>query len=141
MTLGEQFRSDVVTVEPKSTIRDAVQKMKESNVGTVVVTEDRKAIGIMTDRDVALALATESVRPMTPVSEIMTRDILSIREDQGVFSATQYFIDHGVRRLPIKNQDNELVGIVSADDLLVLLAKELYNVTQCLRPSLATTAK
>ncbi|MGB6042716.1 MAG: CBS domain-containing protein [Pirellulales bacterium] len=141
MTLGELFRSDVVTVEPSVTIRDAVQKMKESNVGTVVVTEDRKAIGIMTDRDVALALATESVRPMTPVSEIMTRDILSIWEDQGVFSATQYFIDHGVRRLPIKNRDNELVGIVSADDLLVLLAKELYNVTQCLRPSLATTTK
>ncbi|HUS38805.1 MAG TPA: CBS domain-containing protein [Pirellulales bacterium] len=141
MTLGELFRSDVVTVEPSVTIRDAVQKMKESNVGTVVVTEDRKAIGIMTDRDVALALATESVRPMSPVSEIMTRDILSIWEDQGVFSATQYFNDHGVRRLPIKNRDNELVGIVSADDLLVLLAKELYNVTQCLRPSLATTAK
>ena len=141
MTLGELFRSEVVTVQPDATIRDAVARMKEFHVGTVVVTNQQEAVGIVSDRDVAIALATGSVRPMTAVCEIMTPNPLTIWEDQGILNATQYFIDHGVRRLPIKNRANKLVGIVSADDLLVLLGKELYNVTQCLRPTLATKAQ
>ncbi len=137
MNLGEQFKSEVVTMQPEQSIETAMRKMKDRNVGAVVVVEGRKVKGIVTDRDVALAAILEGVRPGTPVSEIMTKDVMTIWEDQGVFNATQYLEGRKVRRLPIINRDNELVGMVTLDDLFALLARELFNVSKAVAPALA----
>ncbi len=111
--------------------------MKQENVGTVVVTDQREIVGILTDRDVALAVAADGVNLDSPVSEVMTRNVLTIWEDQGIFNAAQYFIDHGFRRLPVINHDNELVGMLTTDDLFALLSRELFNVSKALQPALA----
>jgi CBS domain-containing protein len=137
MNLGEQFRSDVVTVGPDDTIQSAVWKMKDENVGAVVVLENRKVVGILTDRDVALKLGLSEAGLATPVSEVMTKDVLTIWEDQGIFNATQYLMGHQIRRLPIINRKNELVGMVTLDDLVALLAQELRNLSQAVAPALA----
>jgi CBS domain-containing protein len=137
MNLGQQFRSKVVTIEPATTIRDAVARMKKENVGAVVAVRGREVAGILTDRDVAMALGTGKANPDMPVDEIMTKKVITIWEDQGLFNATQYFLGHQVRRLPIINRDNELVGIVTLDDVLALLGRELFNVTKAVAPSLA----
>jgi CBS domain-containing protein len=137
MNLGQQFRSNVVTVEPALPIREAVARMKKENVGAVVAVRGREVAGILTDRDVAMALGAGTVTPDSPVGDIMTRKVITIWEDQGVFNATQYFLGHQVRRLPIINHDNELVGIVTLDDILALLGRELFNVTKAVAPSLA----
>jgi CBS domain-containing protein len=137
MNLGQQFRSNVVTVEPTLPIREAVVKMKKENVGAVVAVRGREVAGILTDRDVALALGTGRATPESLVGDIMTRKVITIWEDQGVFNATQYFLGHQIRRLPIINRDNELVGIVTLDDILALLGRELFNVTKAVTPSLA----
>ena len=137
MNLGELFRSEVVTVSPDDSIATAMRKMDDENVGAVVVVRDRKVVGILTDRDVALALAMNDGRPETPVSDVMTRDVHTIWEDQGVFNATQYMQGHKVRRLPIIDRDNELVGMVTLDDLVGLLSHELHNVSSAITPVLA----
>jgi CBS domain-containing protein len=137
MNLGEQFRSEVVTVEPDETIQSAIWKMKDENVGAVVVLENRKVVGILTDRDVALKLGLGEAGLATPVREVMTRDVLTIWEDQGIFNATQYLMGHQIRRLPIINRNNELVGMVTLDDLVALLAQELRNISQAVAPALA----
>jgi CBS domain-containing protein len=140
MNLGEQFRSDVVTVRPTDPIVTAMRKMKEQNVGAVVVTEGRKVVGILTDRDVALAVTLDDAHGATPVSDVMTADVLTIWEDQGVYNATQYMQGHQVRRLPIINRDNELVGMLTLDDIVALLAGELHNVSKAITPVLAEKA-
>ena len=140
MNLAELFRSEVVTVSPNDTIAVAVSEMRDHNVGAVVVVRDRAVEGILTDRDVALALALGGVSAAAPVSEIMTRDVVTIWEDQGVFNATQYMQGHQVRRLPVINRDNELVGMVTLDDIVALLAGELRNVTGAITPVLSDKA-
>jgi CBS domain-containing protein len=138
MNLNEMFRSETVTVEPSSTIAAAARLMKDKNVGAVIVTRDRKVAGILTDRDVAIRCGTGTVSVDTPVSEIMSKPVITIWNDQGVFNATQYLRGHKIRRLPIIDRQDNLVGILSADDLLGLLARESLNVAQSLEPALGS---
>jgi CBS domain-containing protein len=138
MKLGEQFRGEVVTVAPDESIHAAMWKMKEANVGAVVVVIGRKVVGILTDRDVAMHLALEDANASTLVKHVMTNDVLTICEDQGVFNATQYLMGHHIRRLPIVRRDTEeLVGMVTLDDLFALLAQELRNLSDAVEPALA----
>lgn len=67
----------------------------------------------------------------------MTKPVLTIWEDQSVFNATQYLMGHKVRRLPIINRDDELVGMVTLDDVMALLAQEMANLGKAVAPSLA----
>lgn len=138
MKLSELFRSDVVTTAPADTVERAARKMKDRNVGAVVVVEGQKVVGIVTDRDVALKLALGEAQAGTPVSEIMTRNVLTIWDDQGIFNATQYVKGHKVRRLPIIDRDEKLVGLLSTDDLFGILAREILNVAQSLEPAIGT---
>ena len=137
MNLGEQFRSDVVTAEPTESIEAVVGKMNLHDVGAVVIVQNKKVVGIATDRDVALGLGLGKAQADTPVSQIMTKKVLTIWEDQGVFNATQYLMGHKVRRLPIINHDDELVGMVTMDDLIGLLGQELANLSKAVGPALA----
>ena len=139
MLLQDLFRSEdeLVTAGPEEPIREIVAKMDRQNVGAVVVVDaERKVIGIVTDRDVALALGTGEAAAETPVQEIMTRDVVTIWEDQGVFNATQYFSGKKIRRLPVIDRYDRLVGMVTLDDLTAALARELFNVSQALAPAL-----
>jgi CBS domain-containing protein len=114
--------------------------MKRENIGAAVVVkgagQPREVVGIVTDRDVALALGLGKATPDSPVRDVMTKKVITIWDDQGIFNATQYFLGHHIRRLPIVNRDNELVGIVTFDDILALLAGELFNISKAVSPAL-----
>jgi len=140
MKLGEQFHRDVATVEPEATLADAGKLMKDRNVGDVVVVEYDEPIGILTDRDLAMAVTVDGAGPQTPVSEVMSRPVVTIREEQGVFNATQYMLGYQIRRLPVVNEDDKLVGIVTLDDMLSLLSRELANVIKSVEPALESQA-
>ena len=137
MNLHEMFESSVVTADPASSIQSVAQKMKDENVGAVVVVEDGKVAGIVTDRDMALSLASGNATTESPVEQIMTRKVVTIWDDQGIFNATQYFLGHKIRRLPIIDREDRLVGMITLDDMMSLLARELFNATQALEPALA----
>lgn len=141
MNLNELFHSEVVTVDPTDTVRHAAEKMKKKNVGAVVVVGDGQIAGILTDRDVALKVVGGDTSPESPVSEVMSKDVVTIWNDEGVFNATQYFSGRKFRRLPIIERKGtigkgELIGILTADDLIAMLARELINVAHALEPAL-----
>jgi CBS domain-containing protein len=138
MKLGEQFKKDVATVPPEASIRTAAYLMRDRGVGAVVVVNGKnKPVGIVTDRDVALAVAVDEKDRDAPVREIMGEELTTIGENEGIFNATQYIMGYQVRRLPIVDSDGKLVGIVTMDDLLGLLARELGNLTEgAVRPVL-----
>jgi CBS domain-containing protein len=139
MLLQDLFRSEdeIVTAFPDETIAAVVEKMDHKNVGAVVVVDDdRKVVGIVTDRDVGLSLGMNQAVLETPVSEIMTTKVVTIWEDQGVFNATQYLAGKKKRRLPVVDRHDRLVGLVTFDDLIAVLARELFNATQALEPVL-----
>jgi CBS domain-containing protein len=131
MKLGEQFKKDVATVPPDASIRKTAFLMRDRGVGAVVVVDAKnKPVGIVTDRDVAFAVAVDEKDPDTAVREIMPGELITIGENEGIFNATQYVFGYQVRRLPIVDSDGKLVGIVTMDDLLGLLARELGNLAE-----------
>jgi CBS domain-containing protein len=137
MKLGEQFKKEVVTVPPDAGIRKTAFAMRDHGVAAVVNGKG-KPVGIVTDRDVALALGVDEKDPDTPVREIMPGELITIGENEGFFNATQYIFGYQVRRLPIVDSDGKLVGIVTMDDMLGLLARELGNLAEgAVQPVLA----
>lgn len=133
MKLNEVFTRNVVTAGPEETLAAVAVRMQEHNVGTVVVVEDRRPVGIITDRDLALALGAQGFSPQAQVQKVMTHHVLAIPEDAGIHTATRFMRDREVRRLPIVDKEDRLVGIVSLDDLLLFLGRELYNLAEGIR--------
>ena len=127
MKLSDIFSKYVVTAAPQETLEAVALQMQKHNVGMVVVVEDRRPVGIVTDRDLALALAVRGVPPHAPVEGVMTRKVLAIPDDMDVFAATRFIRECGVRRLPIVDRDDRLVGVVTLDDLVRFLGAELQN--------------
>lgn len=140
MNLSEMFQGEVVTASPEDSIWKVAEKMKNENVGAVLIVDDERVVGIVTDRDLALKLGVEEMTTDTPIHEAMTKNVLTIWDDQGVFNATQYLLGHKIRRLPIIDRKNRLVGMVTTDDLFALLARELANLAKALEPALAMKA-
>ena len=134
MKLNDLFTRNVVTAGPDEALAEIARRMQDQNVGTVVVVEDRRPVGIITDRDLALALGARGLSPQAPVREVMTRHVLAVPEDTDVFTATRFIQDRKVRRLPIVDGEDRLVGLVSPDDLLRWLARELSNLAEGIGP-------
>lgn len=130
MKLSKVFAKKLVTAGLHDSLAAVARNMQKHNVGTVVVVKDRKPWGIITDRDLALAMGAKSVSPKEPVERVMTRVIRVISDDAGIEAATKQMHDHEVRRLPIVDKRNNVVGIVSMDDVLGYLGRELHNLSE-----------
>jgi CBS domain-containing protein len=138
MLLQDMFHGSeqVVTVAPDQPLRHVGQLMQDRKVGAVVVTEDDRLVGIVTDRDIALALLLGDASRDTPVKKVMQKQVRTVWAEQGVFEACQAFAGYQVRRLPVIDRSEKLVGIISADDVVAMLARELFNISKALEPAL-----
>lgn len=124
-----RFEHGVVTATLEESAFDVARRMRDFRVGAVVVTRGAKPVGIVTDRDLALRVVAEGLDPRrTCVSEIVTHDATTLPRDAGIETAARVMRERGVRRLPIVTSDGTIIGIVTADDLTMLLAKELSDV-------------
>lgn len=138
MPVSEICNREVVIVRPGNTVLEAAQLMRRHHVGDVVVTEDRGAVrvplGVVTDRDLVLEImAPELDQTAITVGDIMAPDLVTIKENAGVFEAIQYMRAKGVRRLPVVNDGGGLVGILALDDLLELMAEELLELAKLVK--------
>jgi CBS domain-containing protein len=138
MKLNDLFTRNVITAGPGEALAEIARRMQEYNVGTVVIVEELRPVGIITDRDLALALGARGLSPQAPVREVMTRHVLAVPEDTGVLTATRFIQDRKVRRLPVVDREDRLVGLVSLDDLLRWLARELSNLAEGIGPEVQT---
>lgn len=130
MPIGEICNREVVTVQPEGSALDAAKLMRQNHVGDVLVVEDRGGkrvpVGIVTDRDLIMEIIAPELDPeVITVGDIMALEFSTVKESTGVFETIQHMRNRAVRRLPVVGDDGELVGIVTLDDLLVLLADEL----------------
>lgn len=137
MNLSDLFTKQVITAGPAESLASVARKMRDHNVGTVVIAEDERPVGIVTDRDLALALGAEGLGPQTPAREVMNCHVIAVPEDTSVFTATNYMRDCHVRRLPVVDRDDRLVGMVSLDDLLRYLGRELFNLAEGIKAEVA----
>lgn len=134
------YTREVVTVAPADSLADVASAMEKHNVGAVVVANQQRPVGIITDRDVALAVVARGLPSETPAQEVMTCPVTTLKQSDGIFKATKQIRESAARRLPVVDDLGRLVGIVSVDDLMLLLGREMNNLTQGIRPEMASVA-
>jgi len=107
-----------VTVSEKDSIREVARIMAREDTGVVPVVDGKKVIGMITDRDIVVRLVAEGKDPSSArVNEAMTKNVRSIQEDSTVGDALQVMSGAQIKRVPVVNSKNEIVGIVSMGDI------------------------
>lgn len=134
MTAGEICNRQVVFATPETSIVDAVGLMRTHHVGDVVVVREsdgeRVAIGILTDRDIALAVERLLRLPQLRVADIMSATLVTSPESENLCDSLDKMQSHGVRRLPVVNDRGGLEGLLTFDDVVELLSEELADLAK-----------
>lgn len=129
MSLG-RFIRPVITARPDEFVVDVARKLRDHHVGCVVVERHGKPFGIVTDRDVTIRVVAEGLEPRTTKAEdVATLDPVVVRDIEGPETAARRMREYGVRRLPVVDEHGSLRGIVTADDLVRELGRELGDVS------------
>ena len=107
----------VKTASPSQSLAEAAELMKGEDVGSVPVVDEGRLVGMVTDRDIALRLVAEGKdAQVTPVAEVASADVITVRPEQELDGALRLMAEHQVRRLPVVENDR-LVGIVAQADV------------------------
>jgi CBS domain-containing protein len=119
----------------ETSIQEAAQLMRQYHVGDLVVVDEfagkRVPVGIVTDRDMVIEIISQSLDlNKFSVGDIMSPQLVSVQENEGVFETIRLMRGKGIRRIPVVNQEGGLEGIVSADDILDLLAEEMVELAK-----------
>lgn len=137
MSIKDLCNRELVTVGRDDTIFKAAELMRQNHVGDVLVVEKKNdttvALGIVTDRDVVVEIVAPGLDPkVITVGDIMLPHLACIEEDRGVFDAIKLMTSKGIRRLPVVDNNGSLIGILTLDDLLLMLAKEFFSIAMLL---------
>lgn len=118
-TLQEIMSTDLVTVQPDTSIQEVARLMQERDIGNVLITEGDRLTGMVTDRDLVVRALTGSVSPTSGVREYMTTNLFTCPPETSIEDAAQQMAERQVRRLPVVDGSGRPVGIVSLGDLAV----------------------
>jgi CBS domain-containing protein len=110
------------TCSPFSTVLEAVLIFRDADCGAVPVVDANLPVGVVTDRDVALALADHADLPSLAVSEIMTKGAFTVAPGASLDEVKEQFGAHGVRRLLVADPSGQLLGIIAFADVAPYLA-------------------
>lgn len=126
MSLERFCRKAIITVLSNQTLEETAQLMRNRHVGAVLILDSDRPVGIVTDRDIVLRAVADGRDPKTTyVREVMSRKLTVVRDDQKIDDAVTAIRTAGVRRVPIVDSAGKAVGMVTIDDLVVLMAGEL----------------
>jgi CBS domain-containing protein len=141
MQLKEIMTRGVSTIPPEATLKEAAKKMENLDVGPLPVCDGERLVGMLTDRDITIRVVAAGRDPSTTkVHDVMTPEVVYCFEDQSVEEAAKLMEDKQIRRLPVLNRNEWLVGIVSLGDLAVdtgdrrLAGKVLEQVSEPAEP-------
>jgi len=121
MTIAHVMSKSVISIDSTMTINEAAKMMEDAKVGAVIVMENNKPVGIVTDRDFAIKVVAHAYQISSPVKQIMSSPLVSINSDETVRAAGDLMHARGVRKLPVIENET-VVGIITATDIVNLLA-------------------
>ncbi len=135
MLVGKICNREVVFVEEETSILEAAQLMREHHVGGLVVVKEKSGkrvpVGIVTDRDLVLEVIAENVEmDDITVGDIMSNQLVTARESDDLLETIKMMRARGIRRLPVIDDDNGLVGILTVDDLIDLFAEQIADLAR-----------
>lgn len=121
----------IISIQPDASVRDAIVLMAEKGVGALIVTEDGKLCGIVSERDYARKVILKGrASSTTPVADIMTADVITASSDMTVNTCMEMMTNKRCRHLPVVDND-ELVGMISIGDLVqAIIADQQEEIQQ-----------
>jgi CBS domain-containing protein len=135
-SVGQVCNRELTLCVPEATVFEVAILMRRDHVGSVIVVDDprpgfRRAIGIVTDRDLVVEVVATGLDASTiTVGDIMRRNLVTVEESCSIHETVEIMRDKGVRRLPVLAPGGELVGIVTADDVLDIVAGALQDLAK-----------
>jgi CBS domain-containing protein len=145
MKVDRVYTRSVVATTRDAPISQAASAMRRFHVGALLVVgeepEDRDVIGIVTDRDLALRAVADGLLPDdVRVCEVMTSDVIAVREDADLREALERMRSAGVRRLLVQHANGDAAGILSLDDVVDGLAEDLASLARVVKSELRDEA-
>ncbi|HUL13044.1 MAG TPA: CBS domain-containing protein [Methylococcaceae bacterium] len=147
MSVGQFCNRDTVIVRKQDSIVEAAKLMRQHHVGCLIVVEENGSgtfapIGIVTDRDLVIEILAEEVNPEeVAIGDIMSYELVTAHENDGLWETLQRMRIKGVRRIPVVDQNGALKGILTNDDLLEILAGELGEIAKLVNRELQREQK
>lgn len=137
MNISELCNPFVVTAQRATPLADAARLMREHHVGSLVVVDEtgkgRVPVGVVTDRDIVVAVVAREVDPRTlTTGEVMTTDLATVRPEDPVEVALRLMRRRGIRRVPVVSDAGMLMGIVTLDDVLEKVADQLSDAVRAI---------
>jgi CBS domain-containing protein len=118
MLVKEVMTPKAEWVDPETTLLEAAKRMRDKDIGSLLVGEDDKIIGMVTDRDIACRGIAQNLNAAnTPVRKVMSKKIFWCFDDQEIENAAHLMENRKVRRLAVMNREKRMVGFLSVDDL------------------------
>lgn len=132
MRVGEICNREVVVVGEEGSVTEAAKIMREYHVGDVVIVKTRYGkqvpVGILTDRDITLEIVAGNADPeAVRVGDAMTFELTTVFEDDDLMHVIEVMRSHGIRRVPVVDADEALVGILTVDDIVDLLSEVMVD--------------
>jgi CBS domain-containing protein len=134
-TAADLCQRDVAVAFRSMVLSDAARAMRGQHVGSLVVVDEtilgRIVVGMLTDRDIVTSVVAKDVDASTlRVGDVMTDDVVCVREEDSLHDVLATMQQRRVRRMPVTGPQQRLVGVISADDLLRVLVDELQHLSQ-----------
>lgn len=135
MNLSTCMHTPPVTCELNTTLAEVARMMEFDEVGSVVVMgEDNRIVGIVTDRDLVVRGLAHECGPLTRVETIMSTPVITVHETQDAFEAAAKMARAGCRRLPVVSATLQLQGVVSLDDIMPLFTRSAQRLASAASP-------
>jgi CBS domain-containing protein len=137
MNVGEICNRTVVVARRQTVLTEAAHLMREHHVGSLVIVDEgargRVPVGIVTDRDLVVAVVADGADPRKfSVGEVMREGLVTVAESDSVFDTLRLMRGRGIRRVPVRAADGTLAGIVTVDDLLEIVAEQLNDLVRAI---------
>jgi len=146
MSVGELCNRTVIVTSRTTRLDEAARLMREHHVGSIVVVDETpagsKPVGIVTDRDIVIEIVAAGVSPATvTVEEIMVPDLVVAKEGEDLLDTLTRMRAKGIRRVPVVNGAGALLGILSLDDMLGVLAEHVDGLLKVIAQEQAREAR
>ena len=120
----EIMTSDVRTASREMSLAEVAALMRDGDMGALPIVENGKLVGIVTDRDIVVRAIAEGKDCSTPIGNVMTAEIHSVKPDDFVFEAIRLMGDKQIRRVPVVSESGELAGIIAMADVALEMEDE-----------------
>lgn len=135
MSLLNMVEKKIVSCTSQSSIKDVANLMEKENVGSILVVENEKPIGIITDRDIVVRCIVKGLDCAgTKVKEMMTGKVETVNVNSGIYDVVQVMKKNKVRWVPVVDDSGKVKGLLSFSEVYQLLAKELSDLSESVSP-------